>query len=91
MRIVGTLYNGIEMGYDNNYNIISAKYTSGYTTGHGETEGEIIKIPNPSADTASADTTLEYTYEYNSANTVSKISATTVLNPPAKKYYLKNY
>lgn len=91
MRIVGTLYNGIEMGYDNNYNIISAKYTSGYTTGHGETEGEIIKIPNPSADTASADTTLEYTYKYNSANTVSEISATTVLNPPANKYYFKNY
>ena len=89
MRVLGTLYNGIEMGYDNNYNVISAHYTSGYTEENG------IIVPVPSGDSVSADTTLEYSYSYESGITISEtnqsISAITILNPSASTYVFKNY
>ena len=81
IRMLGTIYNGIEMAYDDEYNIISAHYESGWTSAmtssstESDDEDAIIITweeeitPLPSGDVVSSDTTLEYTYYYDSGNT----------------------
>lgn len=64
-RLFGTTYNGIEMAYDDNYNLISAgtrtqTYNDGSTT-------MIVGVP---------DSTLEYTFDIDSGTTRLNISPT---------------
>jgi hypothetical protein len=71
IRMAGTIYNGIEMAYDDDYNIISAHFESGYTDVPVSIDGATVwdREPTPSKDEVSADTTLEYTYYYDKGNT----------------------
>lgn len=61
--VFGKIYNGVEMAYDENYNIISVNVT---TAGTISEDGEIIPIP--SGTSASVNKTLEYSYQYSSGN-----------------------
>lgn len=86
VRVVGSIYNGIEMAYDDDYNIISANRHDASII-NTETGEELI-TEVPSGDSVSPNATLEYTYAYSSGFS-DEVSAVTILNPPG--YIWKNY
>ncbi len=72
-RIVGRIYGGIEMSYDDDYNIITADTTYNKTTTKNA-EGVVTEIDDYSLPPieATPNTLLEYTYEFTSNDTDAK-------------------
>ena len=68
-RFFGNIYGGIEMSYDNNYNIISAnRYIE---TRQYEEDGETIIEELPITEKVTPNYSLEYTYTYGSGDTAT--------------------
>ncbi len=81
-RIVGRIYGGIEMSFDEEYNIITANTTYNKTTSIHEEDGvrteveiDDLTLPPVSAEPS---TLLEYSYEFDSTDSDSK----TIYNMP---------
>lgn len=67
-RISGWTYNGIEMSYDENYNIISADTHSASTTSYQPTGEDLYGVGDIEYSAATFNKRLEYTYKYDSAH-----------------------
>ena len=77
IRFFGTIYNGVEMAYDNDYNIIAANREVDYTESVDPETGEVIMVEKPDTEKITPNYALEYTYQYGSGATVLSSSEST--------------